>query len=45
MKTWLVSGIGLEVIEVKASNFDEALEIARKINRNYCSGKIKENAK
>jgi hypothetical protein len=42
MKTWLISGIGLKVIEVKASSFDEALGIARKINKGYCSGQVKE---
>lgn len=44
MKTWLISGIGLKVIEVKASSFDEALAIARKTNRNYSGGQIKEDS-
>ena len=42
---WLIWGVGLDKIEVQASSFDEALAIARKINRNYSGGKIKENAK
>ena len=39
---WLIWGVGLDKIEVRASSFDEALGIARKINNGYCSGQVKE---
>lgn len=42
MKTWLVWGIGLPQIEIKANNFDKAIEEARKINKEYCCGQLKE---
>lgn len=39
---WLIWGVGLDKIEIQASSFDEALDIARKINKGYCSGQVKE---
>lgn len=39
---WLIWGVGLDKIEIQASCFDEALDIARKINKGYCSGQVKE---
>ena len=42
MKTWLVWGIDLPQIEIKADNFDKAIELARKINKEYCIGQLKE---
>ena len=42
MKTWIVWGIGLEKIEIVADDFDNAIEKARKINRNYNIGQLKE---
>ena len=40
-KTWLVWGIGLKILEIKADSFDKAIEEARKINKNYCIGQLK----
>ena len=47
MKTWLIWGIGLEEleeieIEIQAETFDEAIKIAREINKNYNIGQLKE---
>ena len=42
MKTWIVWGIGLEKIEIVAYDFDSAIEKARKINRNYNIGQLKD---
>ena len=42
MKTWVIWGIGLERLEIKANSFDEALAEARKINKNYNAGQLKE---
>ena len=42
MKTWLVWGNGLQTIEIKAINFDKAIEEARKINKKYYIGQLKE---
>ena len=42
MKTWIVWGIGLEKIAIVAYDFDSAIEKARKINRNYNIGQLKE---
>lgn len=40
MKTWIIWGIGLDKIVVKANSFDEALAESRKINENYNSGQL-----
>ena len=42
MKIWYIWGIGLERLEIKADSFDKAIEEARKINKNYCAGQLKE---
>ena len=42
MKIWYIWGIGLERLEIKANNFDEALKEARKINPHYNTGQLKE---
>ena len=42
MKIWYIWGIGLERLEIKANSFDEAIEKARKINKNYSAGQLKE---
>lgn len=41
MKTWIIWGICLEKLEIKANSFDEALKEARKINENYNTGMVK----
>ena len=41
MKTWIMWGIGLEKIEIKANSFDDALQYARKINLKYSTGQLK----
>ena len=41
-KLWYIWGINLERLEIKANSFDEAIEEARKINKNYCIGQLKE---
>lgn len=44
MKTWLVWGdVSLPQIEIKADNFDKAIEEARKIDKKYYLGQLKEN--
>lgn len=42
MKIWYIWGISLERLEIKANSFDEALKEARKINKNYNTGQLKE---
>lgn len=42
MKIWIIWGIGLDKIEIKANSFDEALLNARKINKNYNTGQLKD---
>ena len=41
MKIWYIWGTALEPLEVKAQSFDDALEVARKINPKYDTGKLK----
>ena len=40
-KTWLVWGIGLKTLEITAISFDNAIDIARIINPNYCIAQLK----
>lgn len=40
MKTWKISGINLKNLYVVADCFDDALAMARKINRNYDGGQV-----
>lgn len=40
-KTWLVWGIGLKTLEIMAISFDNAIDIARIINPNYCAAQLK----
>ena len=42
MFTWKIWGIGLPVLEIKADSFDNAIHEARKIDKNYNTGQIKE---
>ena len=38
---WIIKGKDLPTLEIIADSFDEALEIARKENKNYVSGQVK----
>ena len=40
-KTWLVWGIGLKTLEIKAISFDIVIDIARMNNPNYCIAQLK----
>lgn len=42
-KMWKVWGIGLPVLRIEAESFDEALHIARAIDRGYSTGQIVRN--
>lgn len=42
MKIWYIWGTNLERLEIKANSFDEAIKKARKIDRNYNTGQLKE---
>lgn len=42
MKVWIISGLNLKSLLIEAESFDEALKKARKVNKNYCSGKLLE---
>ena len=39
---WIISGIDLPTLEIIADSFDEALAIARKNNKDYDCGQVKE---
>ena len=39
---WIIKGKDLPTLEIIADSFDKALEIARKDNKNYVSGQVKE---
>ncbi len=38
MKTWSIEGYKLKRLIVNANSFDEALAIARRVNKNYTGG-------
>ncbi len=40
MLTWIISGRGLPDLKIQAESFDEALEEARRVDANYCSGHV-----
>ncbi len=42
MKTWEISGKNLPILLILASCFDDALEVARKVNPNYNTGRVAE---
>ena len=42
MFTWKIWGTNLPTLEIKADSFDDAIREARKINKKYDSGQIKE---
>ena len=39
---WLIGGKDLPTLEIIADSYDEALAIARKVNRDYVGGRVKE---
>lgn len=41
MKEWVIFGTGLPELHITAASFDEALEEARKENKDYYGGKVK----
>ena len=40
MKTWWIEGHNLERLIIDAEEFDEAIAIARKVNKGYSSGSV-----
>lgn len=40
MHTWEITGINLPPIIVEAESFDDALKQARRIEDNYCGGRV-----
>ena len=42
MMIWIIKGKDLPTLEIIADSFDKALEIARKDNKNYVYGQVKE---
>lgn len=39
-KIWKITGVGLPPFYIPSNSFDEALELARKVNNGYNSGQI-----
>lgn len=37
---WKIWGLDLQPLFIKANNFDEAIVLARKINKNYNTGQL-----
>ena len=37
---WKVTGRNLETLHIEADSFDSAIEKARNVNKNYCSGQV-----
>ena len=42
IKIWIISKTNREPLEIEASSFDEAIRKARKINKEYNTGQLKE---
>ena len=40
---WKVTGRNLATLYIEADSFDSAIEKARNVNKNYCSGKVVKN--
>ena len=40
---WKVTGRNLVTLYIKADSFDSAIEKARNVNKNYCSGQVVRN--
>ena len=40
---WKVTGRNLESLHIEADSFDSAIEKARNVNKNYCSGQVVRN--
>ena len=41
-KIWIISKTCIEPLEIEASSFDEAIQKAREINKEYNTGQLKE---
>ena len=39
---WIIEGKDIPTLEIIADSYDEALAIARKVNKNYVGGQVKE---
>ena len=42
MKIWKIWGSNLPILEIVADSFDNALKEARKVNKEYNTGQLKE---
>ena len=42
MKIWKIWGRNLQILEIVAVSFDKALKEARKVNKGYTTGQLKE---
>lgn len=42
IKIWIISKTCIDPLEIEASSFDEAIRKARKINKEYNTGQLKE---
>ena len=42
MKIWKIWGRNLQTLEIVADSFDDALKEARKVNKGYTTGQLKE---
>ena len=42
MKIWKIWGKNLQMLEIVADSFDDALKEARKVNKDYNTGQLKE---
>ena len=40
---WKVTGRKLETLYIETDSFDSAIEKARNVNKNYCSGQVVRN--
>ena len=40
---WKVTGKNLATLYIEANSFDSAIEKARNVNKNYCSGQVVRN--
>lgn len=40
MKTWWIEGHNLDCLIIDAEEFDEAIAIARKVNKDYSGGSV-----
>lgn len=41
--TWIIVGPNLPDLRIRADSFDEAIEMARVLDKNYCGGYVDEH--